>query len=300
MKHIYIAALLFLAASTHAALRTSASYSIATDTVNSAGGRSASASYVNEGSLGGFGGISTAPAPVEIAKHGYIGQLYDASLQLSASPTNVNEGATRQLAANQLFDDSTLAPIPANQIAWSVLSGPLAGINSSGLATAAIVYQNSNAIARGTYLGNIASLTLNVVNINIDDFGTYAGDGIDDAWQVQYFGLNNTNAAPTQDPDGDEQNNAFEYTAGLVPTNASSKFLLNIFPGLAAGQKRIVFSPRFVSRTYTVMYHTNVDDPAPLVTLGSISTADIGAERTVTDLSATATNRFYKVRITFP
>ncbi len=300
MKTIILVILAAGCLTAHAALRTGGNYSIATDTLNSAGGRSASASYVNEGSLGSFGGVSSAPLPVEVAKHGYIGQLYDATLQVTASPTNVNEGATRQLAAFQRLDDETTNALNPVQVTWSILSGPIASIGSGGLLTAATVYQNSNAVARGAFEAGIASVTVNVVNVGIDDWGTYAGDGLDDAWQVQYFGANNTNAAPARDPDGDRQNNLFEYTAGTIPTDGNSKFSLRILNGLAPNQRRIVFNPRFPSRTYTVMYHTNAGDPPSLVTLGGINTADVAQERTVTDLNATATNRFYKVRITYP
>ena len=60
--------------------------------------------------------------------------------------------------------------------------------------------------------------------------GSYAADGVGDDWQFQYFGLNNPNAAPLLDPDGDGQNNLFEFTAGLVPTNPLSRFLVSIAP----------------------------------------------------------------------
>jgi hypothetical protein len=300
MRTILLAILVLGGVAAQAALRTGGNYAVATDTVNAAGGRSASASYVNEGSLGGIGGVSTAPAPVEVARHGYVGQLYDATLQVTASPTNVNEGATRQLAAFQTLDDATTNALNPALVTWGILGGPVASIGSGGLLTAATVYQNSNAVVSGLFEASTAFVTLNVVNVSIDNWGSYAGDGLDDAWQVQYFGANNTNAAPARDPDGDGQNNVFEYTAGTTPTNAASKFALRILPGLAASQRRIVFNPRFPSRTYTVMYHTNAGDPPPLVTLGGISTADVGPERTVTDLNATVTNRFYKVRITYP
>ncbi len=300
MKQLIILATLLAAALCPAALRTGGTYAIATDTVNSAGGRSASAGYANEGSLGGFGGVSTAPAPVGIARHGYIGQLYEASLQLGAVSTNVAEGTPRQIDASQLLDDATVIALNPAQVTWSVLSGPIASINAAGILTAATVYQHSNAVAGALHQGLGASLMFRIVNVGSDDFGSYVGDGLDDAWQVQYFGADNTNAAPARDPDGDGQNNAFEYIAGLIPTDAGSKFNLTILDGLAANQRRVVFAPRFPGRTYTVMYHANAGDPPPLVPLGGLSTADAGPQRTVTDLNATATNRFYKVRITFP
>ena len=56
-----------------------------------------------------------------------------------------------------------------------------------------------------------------------------AGDGIDDAWQVQYFGLPpNANAGPLRDPDGDGRNNRDEWIAGLSPADPASVFKLRI------------------------------------------------------------------------
>ena len=118
-------------------------------------------------------------------------------------------------------------------MAWSVASGPLTGISASGLATAGIVYQDTAATAQGSYLGDTGTLALTVRNVNTDDFGMYAADGIDDAWQVQYFGLNNPNAAPNVDFDHTGQTNLFKYIAGLNPLDGS-RFTLSIAP--VAGQ----------------------------------------------------------------
>ena len=63
-----------------------------------------------------------------------------------------------------------------------------------------------------------------------DNFGSYAGDGLGDDWQVQYFGQNNPNAGPLRDPNGDGQTNAFEDTAGLVPNDPNSRFTFTIAP----------------------------------------------------------------------
>ena len=99
--------LALLAGAAHAGPRTSASYTIATDTADAGGRRATSASYTNDGSAGGVVGISTVAAPAETARHGYIGQLYEVTgLVLSATPTTVNEGSTLPLSAAQLLDDA--------------------------------------------------------------------------------------------------------------------------------------------------------------------------------------------------
>jgi len=49
------------------------------------------------------------------------------------------------------------------------------------------------------------------------------GDGLPDAWQIQYFGsVRAANAAPTADPDGDGLNNLEEYRLGTNPQNPDS------------------------------------------------------------------------------
>jgi hypothetical protein len=295
--------LLALAATAHADPRTSGSYTIAADTADAGGKRAISASYTNDGSAGGIVGISTVAAPAETAKHGYIGQLYDVTgLTLTAATLNVNETATVQLGAWQALDDSTFLAVAATSVAWSVASGPLTGISTGGLATAGIVYQNTAATAQGIYLGNTGTLGLTVVNSLPDNFGSYAGDGIDDAWQNQYFGLNNPLAGPLLDPDGDGQANLFEFTAGLVPTNPASRFSITIAPVPGQpGRKNIIFNPLVLTggRSYTVKFRPDLATGAWAPLTGTTQ-SDTGAQRTVTDLNATGAKKFYEVEITKP
>lgn len=132
--------LLLLAATAMAGPRASTNYSIATDSTDGGGQRIASAAYTHDGSLGGITGISAVAAPAETAKAGYLGQLTEvAALQLAAAPTTVNETSTRQLSAAELLDDDTLHLLAATAVTWSVASGPLAGIDTNGVATAATV-----------------------------------------------------------------------------------------------------------------------------------------------------------------
>lgn len=298
---LFASALSALVAPLRAGPRTSANYTIATDVADAGGKRASSANYTNDGSAGRAVGISTVASPAETAKAGYIGQLTEVTaLQLAATPATVNETATRQLSGAQLLDDLTTSAVPATIISWSVQSGPLTGIDANGLATAATVYQNTAATAQGVYLGNTGTLGLTVLDSIPDDFGNYAGDGIEDAWQFQYFGLNNPLAAPLLDPDGDNQNNLFEYAAGLVPTNPLSRFLVTIaaVPGQPT-QSQVVFSPVVAGRSYTVISSPDLS-AASWTPLSGSTYSDNGSQRTVTDTSATATKKFYKVEITKP
>ena len=207
--------------------RTSASYSMATDTTDFGGKKTASAAYSIDASIGGVTGIATASAPAETAKSGYIAQLYEVTgLALNAAPLTINEGGTRQLSAWQSLDDATFLAVSATSVTWSIVSGPLTGISAGGVATAGIVFQDTTATAQGIFSGNTGTLALTVLNVNTDDLPGYLADSIDDAWQVQYFGLPpNPIAGPLSDPDADGQNNLFEFRTGYVPTDAGSRFV---------------------------------------------------------------------------
>lgn len=299
-KTLFGLGLLLGITSAHGGSRASASYSIPADSVDGGGARNASAAYVNNGSIGGIGGTSTVLAPAETLKHGYIGQLLDSmSLFLSASPTNINENGTRQITAQIALDDGTLQPLSAGAVTWSVVSGPLSGVSPSGLASATNVYQDTLATVHGVWGDSSANLGLLVLNTGNDDFASYAGDGINDAWQVQYFGLNNVNAGPGFDPDADGQNNLFEYTAMTIPTDANSRFRMWI--ELVTGQptyRNIRFNPYMAQRSYAVVRRPNVDSGSFVNVPGIMTPAGGGA--TFTDTNATANTEFYRVSITIP
>ncbi len=293
--------LALLATAAHAGPRTSASYTIATETADAGGRRSTSASYKNDSSTGGVTGISTIASPAETAKQGYIGQLYDVTgLVVNSAALTVNETATLQLAAWQLLDDASLLAVSANSVAWGVVSGPITGISAAGLATAGTVYQNTAASVQGAFGGFTGTLNLTVLDTIADNFGSYAGDGIGDDWQVQYFGLNNPNAGPNVDFDGTGQTNLFKYIAGLNPLDVNSRFVLNIAPVSGQpSQKNLIFSPRFSDRTYVVKYRPDLTSGS-WTTLTGTTQADNGSERTVTDPSATGPRKFYRIEITKP
>ena len=286
-----------------AASRSSASYSVPADSSDAGGRRTASINYSHHGCLGGFGGVGTVAAPPEFAKHGYLGQIYEVTtLVVSANPTNVNEGATRQLAARAILDDASVLNLAPARVGWNPVSGPINSISAGGLATTANVYQDTLATVQGRFSGALGTLGLLVRNTGTDDFGTYAGDGVNDAWQVQYFGVGNPNGGAGNDPDGDGQNNAYEYVVDSIPNDGTSffRFRIEAVPGQAT-QRNLIFSPRVPGRIYTPQYTLDLATPAPAFNnLAGTATTDIGPTRTVTDLNATETNKFYRVHVEIP
>lgn len=276
---------------------TSANYNLAPDAVDSGGLRGTSANYTLNGSAMAGGAGSSANYT---ARTGFAGQLEEsvpgsplaAAITIAASPATLNEGGARQIAATLHYDDGSSTPLAAGSVTWSVQSGPLAGINAAGLATAATVYQDTIAVARGTYQTFTATLNLTVLNILPDNFETYAGDGLPDDWQVEYFGVNNPQAGPLIDPDADGWNNLFEYNACLVPTDPLSFFSMSL-AAVAGGGHAITFSPRFTGCSYTLMGSSDLSLWTPIT--GFIT--DAGFVRTVLDPAGTGDRRFYFISI---
>jgi hypothetical protein len=159
-----------------------------------------------------------------------------------------------------------------------------------------INYQGRVAVG-GSAGGFSASLGLLVANVTSDDFGAYAGDGIDDDWQVLFFGEDNPEAGPGVDPDGDGRNNFSESLALTVPTDPASHFNLRARPTPAQpGKVDLVFGPIRTGRSYTVLYSLDLS-PSGWGPLTGTTQGDAGEERTVTDPSAGGARKFYRVRI---
>lgn len=281
------------------AQRTSANYSITSESLDSGGVEVASINYTNDGCAGGIIGTSTAISPSETAQNGYIGQLFEVtaiSLYASASTINAN-GATSQLTGVALLDDNSVTQLSGSDVNWSMVSGPIASISTYGLLTTSSESVDSSAVIAGSWMGAASTTTLFVLNGN---YGAYGSPNIPDTWQVQYFGINNPDAAPGVDADGTGQTNLFKYIAGLNPLDPTSRFVVSIQPVSGqSGQKQIVFTPVVVGSTYTVVSNLSLSS-SNWVALSSATQNDNGQQRTVTDLSASGSAKFYRVQISRP
>ena len=301
MKRYLLILLLGTTAATYGAQRSSTDYSIIADSLDAGGATVTSTNYSINESMNDSGGSSSEVTSGYLAKSSYIGQLFDVVGVIPTAPiATVNEGGTMQLGVAQVLDDASYLPITPSLAAWNVVSGSISGIDSNGLATAAIVYQDTTSTVGATYNGFYGTLNLTVLNVNNDDYGPYAGDGLPDDWQIQYFGANNPKAGPNVDADGTGQTNLFKYIAGLNPIDPSSRFTFTIQPVPGQpGQKNVIFTPIVAGRSYTVVSKARITD-ATWAALNTSSQSDNGAQRTVTDLSATGTTKFYEVQISKP
>ena len=290
---------LLLNAALRADVRTSADYAITAETMDSGGQRTASAdgTYANDGSAGGLVGMSGVAG--EVARGGFLGQVYELlGYGLLVSDFYPPEEGFTQIIPVRTADDGTNFPIPTTGFHFVPLEGPIPGISETGLVETTSIYENTPAIVGATspQFPGLLTITFYVQDTIPDNYSTYARDGIPDAWQFRYFGRDNPLGLAAADPDGDGQSNLFEFTAGLDPTDAGSRFHLELLPGLTDGQRQLVFSPRLPDRTYTVEAAANLEG-APFVPLAGTIFTDDGETRTVTDLNATDPARYYRVSI---
>jgi hypothetical protein len=243
-------------------------------------------------SLGAIGDITTSASFT--SRGGYPGQLTEGTNLILTSPigTNISEAGTFSLLALVANNDGTVGAASA---AWSTLTGPVFSLGGGAFSWGA-VYVDTGATVQAAAGGLTGTLALLIQNTDPDNYGLYAGDNVDDAWQVQYFGTNNALGLGTADPDHDGQNNKFEYLALTSPLSATSRFDVAI-AYLNATNRVVTFQPRQTNRTYLVEQSAALTGWSNLV---SATTNDVTVVRSVTDRNATQSRKFYRVRITVP
>ncbi|HVJ47281.1 MAG TPA: hypothetical protein VM511_12890 [Luteolibacter sp.] len=116
-----------------------------------------------------------------------------------------------------------------------------------------------------------------------------------EGFRYEYFGstANSGNGADGADPDGDGHTNLFEFVAGLIPNDRSSKFEQRV--DRSTGTPKVIFSPIVANRTYEVQTNTTL---GTWVAATGGSTSNSGAERTYTHTGVTDPKRFYRIKIT--
>jgi hypothetical protein len=116
---------------------------------------------------------------------------------------------------------------------------------------------------------------------NTNNPGDLNGDGLPDAWQLQYFSsINDPQAAPGADPDGDGFNNLQEYLAGTSPVNAGDYLKLDSV-NASATDINIHFTA-VAGKTYSVLWTGDLKtgtwnklaDVGPQGTTGPITVID--------------------------
>jgi hypothetical protein len=227
---------------------------------------------------------------------GRLGQIFEIA-GASLAVTTVPEESVTNVPPSFVMTDGTTVAEPQASIDWGPGNGT-AVTTGDGVLKAGAVYQDTPTPVEGRLSGLHFGFSVLVRETTADNFRFYAGDGIADPWQVQFFGENNPDGRGDGDPDGDGQDNRFEFDAGLIPTDPGSRFrlLLTRPPGGAAS---LSFHPRFTDRTYTVSWSSSLTRAAWNPLANGVVT-DNGSQRTVTDPDLQSARKFFRVDITKP
>ncbi len=216
-------------------------YSLEPLAIDTAGGTGTSSNYglTASSTPGGHGASVT-----YTARTGFAGQLGGiVGIALSAPAASFAETGSMQFSAEMIYDDGSRFPLSSDGVAWSA-SGSIGKISATGLATAGAVYEDTPATVRGASGPYAAEIEVSILDVLGDNFGSYAIDGLPDAWQVRYFGVAAEDAGKYDDFDKDGVSNLIEFASGTDPAGGGRQtlqFADGVFtaPGLPA----IDFSP---------------------------------------------------------
>jgi hypothetical protein len=134
-------------------------------------------------------------------------------------------------------------------------------------------------------------------NIRVETIPDVDGNGMADAWEIQYFG--HTGVDPDADADTDGQSNLQEYQAGTNPTNSSSYFHLSSVGKVNNSDVRLDWATSG-GHSYIVQISTNLNAPNSFVDLSpaiGVGGATEGTTNYVHIGGATNQARYYRVRL---
>jgi hypothetical protein len=213
----------------------------------------------------------------QASKTAYGGVFH--TLTVTNLPTNGGSITVWPVAAS--YPTNRLVQVLGNAAGYFYFQEWANGISTSNNPTSFLI--QSNMVVEGRF-GAFVSNTYNVPD-----------------WWLAKYGLPLDDSGAGSDTDGDGQNNQFEYIAGLDPTNAASVFVLKI--ASVAGQpnqKKLTFLPWASGRTYAPEFRTNLSTGNYATLPGYSGPTTNANEVSVTDLSATQSSKFYRIRITYP
>jgi hypothetical protein len=223
------------------------------------------------------------------------GSIYDpVALRAETETSDVPEEQTTRASAHLACDDDSRLPPPVPPT-FTVLSGPIS-LESLSEFRAEPVYRNSNVLVQVEAGIWLTLLNMRVLDTDPDNFGLFSGDDVADEWQVNFFTVGNPDGAADQDPDGDGDDNRFEFTAGTDPTSAADRFDITLQRTAGA---EILFGPVQTGRTYRIESSDTLasTDWFPVTGLVAYASSPVAA---LPDPRPDVPARHYRVWIDYP
>lgn len=285
-------------------------YDVTPRSLDAGGRRVASANYTVDATLGGVLGVANSAAPVaQHNRQGYVAQLFEPQSVTVAGPLTVAEGTTALYSASVLLDDGTTLVPAAAQVAWG-FAGAGQTISGTGEFFPAIVYLDTAARVNATWRGTTGGADLLVLDTLKDNFGLYAGDGLRDLWQVQYFGEENPLAAPGVAAGGDGLVNQLKHAWNVAPDDRFNAPTFTTAGGYLALTFRRLKSGVTPRPTYRVQVSGDLATWSDNTTAGGPYTTEVSAVSlnsetelvTVRDNTpaTAAARRFIRLRVSNP
>jgi hypothetical protein len=117
------------------------------------------------------------------------------------------------------------------------------------------------------------------------------GDGMDDQWELDYFGTLARDG--TGDFDGDGATDLFEFLTGTDPTDPTSVFRAKIVYMGTTGQYPVIIWPLAPGKSYRVQFKNDLMDPDWQDLNGNVTL--MAGTGYATDLAPAAGQRFYRI-----
>jgi hypothetical protein len=141
----------------------SASYLISANSINSGGNSAASTNYTQTASMGLIVMTSTASTSGTYEEEFVSPAVSPVSLQVSAPMTSVADNSTLLLTAIEQLDDSTFTVESGTAVTWSVVSGPITSISSSGVVTPGNVTQTTPAVVQASFGSYVVDFGISIL-----------------------------------------------------------------------------------------------------------------------------------------
>jgi dipeptidyl aminopeptidase/acylaminoacyl peptidase len=177
-----------------------------------------------------------------------------------------------------------------------ISANPVSGAIGNARSLNPVFSADGQSLAFASWAGNLVSLDHNqasdvfVLGLAPPAFVDSDGDGMDDAWEMQYFGTLARNG--TGDFDGDGVSDLVEFQTGTDPTDPMSYFHATVV-STGPSHGTIISWPAVPGRTYHVQFKSNLSD-SNWQDLGA-SIVFVGKRGYANDTSTVINQRFYRV-----